>query len=115
MDGLDEPRIRRPGARTGCLLSGVNPKNLTLCIAAGVSLGSADLSTDDVVIAAVVFVVIASLSVAGPVLAYLAARSRMQKPLDELRGWLTLHNAAVMSVLLLVIGVSILGKGLGGL
>ena len=99
----------------GALLSGVNPKNLTLCIAAGVTLGSAELSTGDVVIAAVVFVLIASSTVVGPVLAYLAARDRMQGPLDELRGWLTLHNAAVMSVLLLVIGVSILGKGLGGL
>ena len=36
-------------------------------------------------------------------------------PLDELREWLTAHNAAVMSVLLLVIGFSIAGKGLAGL
>ena len=40
--------------------------------------------------------------------------SPSQGPLDELRQWLTLHNAAVMSALLLVIGVAIIGKGLAG-
>ena len=50
-----------------------------------------------------------------PVLAFLVAHDRMQEPLDELRRWLTVNNATVMSVLLLVIGVAILGKGIGGL
>ena len=40
--------------------------------------------------------------------------SVVQGPLDELRQWLTLHNAAVMSALLLVIGVAIIGQGLAG-
>ena len=62
-----------------------------------------------------VFVVIASSTVAVPVLGYLLARDRMAAPLDRLRDWLTANNAAVMSVLLLVLGTAILGKGLGGL
>jgi hypothetical protein len=32
-----------------------------------------------------------------------------------LRAWLTQNNAPVMAVLLLVIGVSLIGKGIGGL
>ena len=52
-----------------------------------------------------------SLTVAGPVVGYLLAGDRLQSPLDELRRWLTANNVAVMSVLLLVIGVTILGKG----
>ena len=39
----------------------------------------------------------------------------MAAPLDRLRDWLTANNAAVMSVLLVVLGTAILGKGLGGL
>jgi hypothetical protein len=53
--------------------------------------------------------------VLGPVVLYLAASARMRHPLEELRGWLTQNNAAVMGVLLLVIGVSLIGKGIGGL
>lgn len=99
----------------GALLSGANPKNLALCLSAGLTIGSAGLSGGDEVVAAVVFVVIASSTVAVPVLGYLAAQRRLARPLDELKEWLTANNAAVMSVLLLVIGVTIAGKGLAGL
>ena len=102
-------------AGLGVLLSSVNPKNLTLCLAGGATIGGADLATSDTVVVLGVFIVIASASVATPVLAYMVAPARMQQPLDELRRWLTANNATVMSVLLLVLGVAILGKGLGGL
>jgi hypothetical protein len=39
----------------------------------------------------------------------------MQRPLDGLRIWLQAHNAVVMSVLLLVLGVVLSGRGLGAL
>jgi hypothetical protein len=32
--------------------------------------------------------------------------------LDSLRGWLVDNNATIMAVLLLVIGVSVIGKGI---
>ena len=99
----------------GALLSGVNPKNLALCLAGGVAIGGGELSTGGTVAAVLVFVLIGSSSVAVPVVGYLVAKQRMQQPLDELREWLTVHNAAVMAVLLLVIGVDILGKGLAEL
>ena len=54
-------------------------------------------------------------TVAVPVIAYLAARERMAPVLAELKEWLEANNVAVMSVLLLVIGMSLLGKGIGGL
>ena len=98
----------------GALLSGVNPKNLALCLTGGVTIGAGGLSSGDTVVAVLVFVLIGSCSVAIPVVGYLVAPQRMQEPLDELRQWLTLHNSAVMSVLLLVLGVAIIGKGLAG-
>ena len=99
----------------GALLSAVNPKNLALCVAAGVSIGGGGLSTGSTAAAVVVFVVLGSCSVAVPVVGYLVAQRRMQRPLDELRVWLTTHNAAVMTVLLLVIGAKTFGEGLAGL
>ena len=98
----------------GAVLSGVNPKNLALCLTGGITIGAGGLSSGETVVAVLVFVLVGSSSVAIPVVGYLVAPQRMQGPLDELRQWLTLHNSAVMSVLLLVIGVAIIGKGLAG-
>ncbi len=99
----------------GVLLSAVNPKNLTLCLAGGVAIGSGGLSGGQSAVAITVFVVIASSSIVVPVIGYVTAESRMREPLQELRAWLTEHNAAVMTVLLGVIGVVIIGKGLARL
>jgi uncharacterized membrane protein YidH (DUF202 family) len=96
-------------------LAGVNPKNLTLCLAGAATIGGAGLSGEQTAVAIATFVVIASSTVALPVLGYLVARDRMAGPLDGLRDWLTDNNATVMSVLLLVIGAVILGKGIAGL
>ena len=102
-------------AGLGLLLSSVNPKNLLMIIGAATAVADAGLSTADEVVAVAVFSVIACSTVAVPVIAYLAARERMAPVLNELKEWLEANNVAVMSVLLLVIGVSLLGKGIGGL
>jgi threonine/homoserine/homoserine lactone efflux protein len=102
-------------AGLGFVLSAVNPKNLLMCAAAGTAIGSGGLSGAEDVLAAAVFTVLAASTVAVPVLAYALARGRLRGPLDVLNQWLQTHNAAVMSVLLLVIGVDLIGKGIGGL
>ena len=61
-----------------------------------------------------VFTVLASSTVVVPVVGYLSARDRMAAPLERLRAWLTQNNAAVMAVLLVVLGVALIGKGIGG-
>jgi threonine/homoserine/homoserine lactone efflux protein len=94
------------------ILAAVNPKNLLLAAGAGVAIGTAGLPVGAETVAIVVFVVIAACSVAIPVIGYLVAADRMRGPLDSLRGWLAHNNAAVMAVLLLVIGVVLIGKGI---
>jgi threonine/homoserine/homoserine lactone efflux protein len=102
-------------AGLGFLLSAVNPKNLIMCLGAGTTIGAAHLSGTDQVIVVVIFVLIAASTVLAPVVLYMSASARMRHPLEELRAWLTQNNAAVMGVLLLVIGVSLIGKGIAGL
>lgn len=99
----------------GVLLSAVNPKNLLLAVAAGVDIGSAGLSVGGEAVAVIVFTVLAASTVAVPVVAYLAAKQKMRRPLDATKAWLQDNNATVMAVLLLVIGVVLIGKGIGGL
>ena len=40
---------------------------------------------------------------------------RAAKLLDELKAWMGAHNAAIMTVLLLVIGAKLIGDGISGL
>ena len=58
------------------------------------------------------FVVVASLTIAGPVVYYLLGGEKAKTELDELKGWLAAHNAAVMAVLFLVFGVDLIAKGI---
>jgi len=104
----------KPGAAFGLgfLLSALNPKNLLLAVAAGVSIGALPLSTGESVGAVVVFTVIAAMSVLVPVIAYLVAGSRLDPTLDTTKGWLIGNNAAVMAVLFLIFGVSLFGDAI---
>ena len=99
----------------GFLLSAVNPKNLIMAAGAGVTIGSGAVGIGGDVVAVAVFTVIASSTVAIPVIAYLVAAQRMRGPLESLRRWLQDNNATVMAVLILVIGVVLVGKGVSGL
>ena len=96
----------------GFLLSAVNPKNLLLGASAGVAIGGAGLTVAQVVPVVIVFTLIGCSTVLIPVVGYLLAADRMASPLETLREWLGAHNAAIMAVLLLVLGVSMIGKGL---
>jgi len=99
----------------GALLSGVNPKNLALTLAAAVTIAQAELGTSEAAISLVVFIIIASISVAAPVLIYLTMGEKASKTLDGWKTWLIANNATVMFVLLLILGVLLVGKGIGGL
>ncbi|MFF5036237.1 GAP family protein [Nocardia salmonicida] len=99
----------------GALLSGVNPKNLLLCVSAGVAIGAGGLSAGGDLVAIVVFTLLASVTVLAVVLGYMLAADRLGPMLDSLREWLQLNNHAVMAIVLLIMGAVVLGKGIGGL
>lgn len=94
------------------LLGSVNPKNLLLAVAAGFALGEA-AGLGAQIVAFLVYVVIASATVALPVLAFLVAPERITPALTRLRVWLVANNATVMTVLFVVLGANLIGKGLG--
>ena len=96
----------------GVLLSAVNPKNLGLTIAAAASIGGSGLSTSDEYVVMVLFVVVASSTVAAPVLLNLILGSKATATLTTMKEWLTANNATVMSVLFLVLGANVFGNGL---
>jgi len=97
----------------GVLLGGVNPKNLLLAAGAGAGVAQLGLSTTDAVVSLIVFVVVGSLTIAGPVAYYIVGGDNAKAQLDLMKDWLAVHNAAVMTVLFLVFGVDLIAKGLG--
>ena len=99
----------------GAALSGANPKNLALTLAAAASIAQAGLSGGESAVAIAVFVVIGSLTVAGPVLFYVLASDRAAKPLSEIKEFMSAHNAVIMMVVLLVLGAKLIGSGIAGL
>ena len=96
----------------GLLLAGVNPKNLMLAAAAGAGLATLGLSSANAVGSLIVFVVIASVTIAGPVVYCLLGGDHAKAKLDEMKNWLALHNNAVMAVLFLVFGAKLIADGL---
>jgi threonine/homoserine/homoserine lactone efflux protein len=99
----------------GALLSGVNPKNLALILGAGVAIAAAGLTSSETIIVLIIFIVIACISVATPVIAFLVLGDKAVPTLNSWKAWLTQNNAAVMMVLFLLFGVKLLADGLGAL
>lgn len=101
-------------AGLGVALSAVNPKNLLLIMAGGLAIADAPVSSGGKVVAGVVFVLLAVSTVVVPVVLYRAFGARARRWLASLSGWLESNHTTVMAVLLLVIGVVLIGKGIGG-
>ncbi|BBX10307.1 GAP family protein [Mycolicibacterium aichiense] len=100
---------------TAVVLVVVNPKVLFMCAAAGLAIGSAGLGTTGAWTADAVFTAVAASSVALPVLAYLIAGERLDRPLTKLKDWMEAQHATLVAVILVVIGVMVLYKGIHGL
>ncbi|MEN2738787.1 GAP family protein [Microbacterium sp. X-17] len=99
----------------GILLSAVNPKNLVLAASAGAIIGVTNLNVGETVGTIGIFTLISSLTIAIPVIGYLFAAKRMERPLRALHAWLVRENAVIMSILFLVLGAVIVGKGIASL
>jgi threonine/homoserine/homoserine lactone efflux protein len=99
----------------GAALSAINPKNLAMSLAAGLSIAQAGLSTGQEAGTILIYVLLAGATIVGPLVVYLAMGQRATDILGGWRTWLADNNATVMSVLLLVFAVVLIGKGISGL
>ncbi|MET0627980.1 MAG: GAP family protein [Acidimicrobiia bacterium] len=98
----------------GVVLAAVNPKNLLLAVGAATVVGQSGISGTDQAVAYAVFTVIATIGVAIPVVIYFAMGDRAPALLGSLKTWMGVHNAAIMAVLCLIIGVKLIGDAIGG-
>jgi threonine/homoserine/homoserine lactone efflux protein len=99
----------------GAALSAVNPKNLAMSLAAGLSIAQAALSTGQEAATILIYALLEGATILGPLIVYLAMGQRATEILGGWRTWLAENNATVMSVLLLVFAVVLIGQGISGL
>jgi sulfite exporter TauE/SafE len=97
------------------VLTGLNPKNLLLAVAAAAAIAQTGISGAEQAIAYAVFALVGTLGVGTPVGIYLAMGARSAKPLSELKDWMARNNAVIMAVICLIIGAKLIGDAIGGL
>jgi hypothetical protein len=61
------------------------------------------------------FVLVGSLSILAALIAYVALGAKADGVLDSVKVFMTAHNAAIMTVLLLIIGAKLIGDAITGL
>ena len=96
-------------------LSGANPKNLLLAAGGAATIAQTGIPAGQQAVAYVVFALIGTLGVGIPVGIYFVLGERSDKLLAALKDWMSQHNAAIRSVLCLIIGLKIIGDAIGGL
>jgi hypothetical protein len=99
-------------AATGLLIGALNPKNLAMAVAASLTIGAVSLSIGQTAAIVAVYVVIASLGVAAPLVVALALGDRADPVLTGWRTWLSRNNDLVMAVLYAVFSVVLIGNGI---
>ncbi len=101
-------------AGAGVVLAAVNPKNLVLVVGGAAAIAQTEVSGAEQVLALVLFVLIATIGVAIPVVIYFVMGPRAPEILQRLKSWMSSHNAAIMAVLCLVIGAKLIGDSISG-
>jgi threonine/homoserine/homoserine lactone efflux protein len=96
-------------------LAAINPKNLLLTVGAATTIAHAGLEAGEQAVALGVFILVASLGIGAPVAIYFALGEKSASLLGGLKDWMAHNNAAIMTVLLLVLGAKLLGDGITAL
>jgi hypothetical protein len=97
----------------GAFMSSLNPKNVIFNVAAGGAIAAADVAAGEAVLAVVVYSALASTSTGGLVVWALIAGDSARGRLDAMKNGLIANNTIIMVVLLVILGISQVGKAIG--
>ncbi len=105
----------RKALALGVVFSGVKPKNLLLTIGAATLIAETGISAGQQAVALGVFVVVASVGIAVPVVIFFALGTRAGAVLGHMKAWMLQHNAVIMTTLFVVFGAVLIGDAISGL
>lgn len=99
----------------GFSFAAVKPKNLVLAAAAAAAIAEAALAPTLSIALLLMFALLATASVAAPVLVALAAGPDADAMLERWKAWLGANNAVLVAGVLLVLGSVLVGQGIAAL
>lgn len=99
----------------GIALTVLNPKNLILILGASAAIAEAASSDADELRALLIFTLVALIGPAIPVAIYFGKPEKADKILSHLKNWLAAKNAAVMTIICILIAAKLIGDGLSTL
>jgi hypothetical protein len=92
-----------------------NPKNMALTIAGCIEITSSRVSLFETSFLLIMFVLVASVGVASPVMLYLLGGEASRSTIGAWKQWLMLHKKTIMALLFIIFGLSITLRGVAGL
>ncbi|MFD0261789.1 GAP family protein [Kitasatospora indigofera] len=102
-------------AGLGAALVVANPKNLALAVGGAASIATSGAAVGGKTVAAVLMVLVGSLCTLLPLGVQLLGGDRSARVLGGWKAWTAAHNAAVMMVVLVVLGAKYVGDSISGL
>ncbi len=100
---------------TGAVLTAVRLEVLILCAVAGLAIGTGGLGPAAGWVSGAIFVAVSSSTVAIPILAYVGAGGRLDEALERLKAWMEENHAAMLAIILVLIGLLVLYNGIHAL
>lgn len=107
-----ETMTARQAFRLALLLAALNPKNLLLIVAGTTVIAEATPRVYEQAVALCIFVAVASIGVAAPVVVNAVLGERSGPVLAPADRWMTDNSAAIMTVVLLALGLILIVNGL---
>jgi threonine/homoserine/homoserine lactone efflux protein len=95
----------------GAALAGINPKNLAFTVAVAVVIAQAHLTTGATAVVILIFVLLGSLGVMGPVLWQVVQQERARTTLMAWRNWLEVNYHTVTAVVFILFGIILASQG----
>lgn len=99
----------------GTMMGTLNIKNLPVTVAAASLFAHAGLGARQTIVSVAAYAFVATLGVAFPVALVWFGGNKAKSILTDWKEWLSENNATILFVLFLFLGLSAIGKGLGGL
>jgi threonine/homoserine/homoserine lactone efflux protein len=112
MDGIAAFRPAK-SLGAGLALGAANPKNVVVGLAAAATIASFTVSHGQLAAAIAIYVFVAVLGIAAPILVTVFLGDQSREVLDGWKAWLGQNNATVMSVLFLIFGVVLTAQAIG--
>lgn len=111
VDGFDMSRA----AALGFALSAINPKNLLLTVSAAALIAKSGISDSEEFAALAIYVLIATVGPAIPVVFALTRGDKADRQLDSMKLWLARNNATIFSVICFILAAKLIGDGVAAL